>query len=124
MIAKMCNLLSEDPLGFRVCAWDFVAIGLYGGFRQQEYAMDKKSDIKYYVLPDITCIARAFTIRNFILYDELGGTIYSTLEDRARCEKMGQQYDVQKNRNNSQIVCVGRFQSRPKFDPVENGFIH
>ena len=47
-IVKMCLLAKEDngPLGFRACVWDITGLGRFGGFRQQEYAMDAKNEIK------------------------------------------------------------------------------
>ena len=124
MVVKMKELAREDPLGFRACIWNFVAIGTFSGYRQQEYAMDSRTEIKYYVLPDGTCIARAFVIRNFIFYDARDVIIYSPLADRKRVHKLGQQFDIQKNRMNGQIISVGRLPTQPEykdFDPVENG---
>ena len=81
------------------------------------------TEIRYYVLPDGTCVARAFVMRNFICYDDRGVTIYKPLAHRDLVHKLGQEFEVQKNRMNGQIICVGRLPPLPEyedFDPVEN----
>ena len=121
MIVKMCELAKQDPLGFHACVWDFVAIGRFGGFRQQEYAMDSKTEIKYYVKPDGTCVVRAFTVKNFIFYNTGDVILEKPLRNRVGVNKLGTQYDVQKNRMNGQIVCVVRLLDYPDYDPVDCG---
>ena len=69
MIVKMYELAQEDPLGFRSACFDFVALGRYGGFRQQEFAMDTMKQIKYYLLPDGTTVVHAFTVKDFIFFN-------------------------------------------------------
>ncbi len=66
MIERMRELAKEDPLWFKECMSDFVTPGCFGSYRVQEYAMDKRDKIKYYVMPDGTCIVWAFTWKNFI----------------------------------------------------------
>ena len=65
----MCELAKQDPLGFHACAWQFTGMGRFSGYRQQEYAMDSTTEIKYYVKPDGNCVVRAITMKNFIFYD-------------------------------------------------------
>jgi hypothetical protein len=44
---KMQELASLGSFtGFRSFAWDIAALGCYGGFHQQEYAMDHKTKVK------------------------------------------------------------------------------
>ena len=86
--------------------------------------MESPTEIRYYVLPDGTCVVRAFVMRNFICYDIRGVAIYRPLTQRDLIHKLGQEFDVQKNRMNGQIICIGRLPSLPEykdFDPVENG---
>lgn len=68
MAVQMCTLAKEDPLGFKACTRNSVAIGTFSGFCQQEYDMDSKTDIKYYIRPDSTCIVRAFTVHGTKLH--------------------------------------------------------
>jgi hypothetical protein len=51
--------------GFRSLAWDIAALGRYGGFRQQENAMDHKTKVKYFNTPKGQ-VVRAFTIKNIL----------------------------------------------------------
>ena len=113
MIVKMCELSKEDPLGIRACVWNFVAIGTFSGYREQEYDMELPTEIRYYVLPSRTCVVRAFVMSNLICYDGRGVTIYKLLAYRELVRKPGQEFDVQKNMMNRQIVCVGRLPSLP-----------
>jgi hypothetical protein len=66
---KMQELASLGSFtGFRSLAWDIVALGCYGGFRQQEYAMDHKTKVKYFNTPKGQ-VVRTFTIKNILFQD-------------------------------------------------------
>jgi len=49
--------------------WDIAALGRYGGFCQQEYAMDHKNKVKYFVTP-VGQVVRAFTMENILFRDK------------------------------------------------------
>ena len=66
-IVKMYKLDQEDPLDFRAACFHFVVLSCYGGFRQQEFAMDTKKQIKFYVLPDGKMVVCAFTMEKHLL---------------------------------------------------------
>ena len=67
MLIRMYELAQEgDRFGLRRAIWLWTRLGCFGGFRRQEFVMDKKDDIQFYVMPDGTLIARAFTMKNFI----------------------------------------------------------
>lgn len=121
MIAFMRQQAKEDPLSFKAAVSEFTAIGCFAGFRQQEFAMDSKDRIKYYVKPDGTCIVRAFTVKNFKFYDVDGIIMQSVLQRRAEAKDLGTEYDVQKNRMNGQIITYNRILEYPEACPVENG---
>ena len=125
MCAKMCELSKADknPLGFKAAAWNYTAVGRYGGFRAQEFCMESKTVIRYYVLPDGTYIVRAFTVKNFIFYDDRGNPVKNPLKARRRCAVGATEYDVQKNRMNGQIISYKRLQKgrgHRHYCPVEN----
>ena len=59
---KMHDFSRQGPFtGFRSLVWDITALGRYGGFRQQEYAMDHKNKVKYFNTP-VGQVVRTFTI--------------------------------------------------------------
>ena len=89
MIVKMCELAKQDPLGFQVCAWDIVGMGYFGGYQHQEYAMDPRTEVKYYVRPDGTCVVRAFTMKKIIFYDGDNVILGKPLLNRKGVKKMG-----------------------------------
>ena len=63
---KMHDFARLGPFtGFRSLVWDIAALGCYGGFRQQEYAMDHKNKVKYFVTP-AGQVVRAFTLENIL----------------------------------------------------------
>ena len=119
VIVRMRELAEGDKLGFRAAVFDFTALGEYGGFRQQEWCMDSKSEIKFYVLPDGTHIVRAFTVKNFVLYDKDGLRMSRPLARRRHVRKLGIEYDVQKNRCNGQIIAYLRLPEVSVWCPVE-----
>ena len=47
MCLNMCQLAKEDKdsVGFRSSAWDWTALGRYGGFRAEEFCMEKPKKI-------------------------------------------------------------------------------
>ena len=114
MIVKMQELAQEDPLGFKAAAFEFTALGRFGGFRQQEFCMDSKNSIKYYVLPNGTAVVRAFTVKNFIFFDEDACKVMRPLQQRDLNERIGTEYDLQKNRMNGQIISYARLSFKHK----------
>ena len=108
MIVKMQELAQEDPLGFKAAVFEFTALGRFGGFRQQEFCMDSKTVIKYYVLPNGTAVVRAFTVKNFIFLDEDACKVMHPLQQRDLNERIATEYDLQKNRMNGQILSYAR----------------
>jgi hypothetical protein len=63
---KMHDFARPGPFtGFRSLVWDIAALGRYGGFRQQEYDMDHKNKVKYFVTP-AGQVVRAFTMENIL----------------------------------------------------------
>lgn len=121
VIVKMKQLAdSSSPLGMRATIWNITAMGRLGGFRQQEFAMDKKDEIKTYVLPNGAQVTRAFVVRNFLYRDEKQRRISSPLLHRNRINEAGPQYDVQKNRVNGQIIWFARDREHPEYCFVEN----
>ena len=123
MLEKMRHLAKEDHFSFRACIWEFTALGKFGGFREQEFAMEKRFVIRHYLLPNGDKIVRAFVMRNFIFYaDELVRIpLEDALRDRAQVQRTGHQYDIQKNRQNGQIIAYVRVTSHPEYCPVEIG---
>ena len=97
MIVMMHQLAQEDPLGFKAAVYDFTALGCFGRFLKQEFAMDSKNKICYYFLPDDTKVVRAFTIKNFTFYDVDACRIYQPLMKQDLIKKLGTEYDVQIN---------------------------
>ena len=82
--------------------------------------MDSKYTIRYYVLPDGTYVVRAFTVKNFICYDDKGDVIDEPLTARHQVVVGATQYDVQKNRMNGQIISYRRLDGQPDYCSVEN----
>ena len=118
----MLKLAEEgNNLGFRRAIWLWTALARYGAFRRQEFAMERKDKIQVYVKPNGELVVRAFTLQNFLFYDEDGMLIlYSeVIKDRALARQTGQHYGIQKNRMNDQIVKQNRDSSCPKMCPVE-----
>ena len=78
----------------------------YGGFRRQEFAVEKRDVIQVYIMPNGTHVVRAFTLRNFLFYgvDGIIITYEEVLIDRYLAIQTAQQYDIQRNRMNNQIV--------------------
>ena len=120
VLHKMRQLAEQAcPLGFAAAVWDITALGCYGGFRQQEYAMDSPSVIKYYVKPDGTRVTRAFTLRNILFKDKFGVMLqHDRLGDFSQVEQVGTRYEVQKNGMNGQVIWFARDRAYPEFCPV------
>jgi hypothetical protein len=122
VIARMAELAEESPqTGFRATAWDITDMGRFGGFRQQEYAMDSRTEIKFYVLPNGARVARAFTVSNFIFLDKQGQRVKEPLLDEGNILDVGTQFDVQKNRVNGQVMYFRREDDFPRYCPVRAG---
>jgi hypothetical protein len=109
----------EDPLGFKAAVYEFTQLGSFGGFCQQEFAMDSKTQIKYYVKPNGDLVVRAFTVSNFLFYDKDGALVKLPLRNRSLIKKLGTLYDIQKNRMNGQIIKFERVLGHPNYCPVE-----
>ena len=71
VIVRMYELSLDEhcEFGARKAIWLWTGLGRFGGFRRQEFAMDKSDEIQYYVKPNGELIVRAFTLSNFIFYD-------------------------------------------------------
>lgn len=120
-IAKLRDLaLADHQHGLRTSIWLWTALGRLGGFRIQEFAMDKADVIRVYVTPCGTRVVRAFTLKNFIFYDSDGSRIPTTtaLESPDMVHRVGTEYDIQKNRMNGQIIVYNREPRFPQLCPV------
>ena len=117
------SLDEHCTFGARKAIWHWTGLGHFGGFRRQEFAMDKSDEIQYYVKPNGELIVCAFTLSNFIFYDVDGMPVdrQACLNNRSLAQQLGQQYDIQKNRMNGQIITVHREPAFPPFCPVELG---
>jgi len=84
--------------------------------------MDSKKNIKYYVMPNGTRVVRAFTVKNFIFYDMDACKIMRPLRQRDLADRIGNEYDIQKNRMNGQILSYARLSKiHSAYCPVEIG---
>ena len=111
----------RDPLGFRATIWNFTALGRFGGFSCGEFAMDSRTSIRYYILPNGDLVVRCFVVRNFKFYDDTGDNVKEPLTNRRKVSYSGVEFDVQKNRMNGQIIKFSRLSRRFKhYCPVEN----
>ena len=113
-LAKMLALMIEDkdPLGFRAAIWNFTALGRFGGFRCGEFAMDSRTSIRYYILPNGDLVVRCFVVRNFKFYDDTGDNVKEPLTNRRKVSHSGVEFDVQKNRMNGQSIKFARLSRR------------
>jgi hypothetical protein len=115
---KMHDFARLGPFtGFKSLVWDIAALGRYGGFRQQEYAMDHKTKVKYFVTP-AGQIARAFTMENILFRDKDRMIIRDALLRPDLVEAVGTRYMIQKNRRNGQVIWYSRDVANPSFCPV------
>ena len=125
VIVRMYELSLDEScrFGARKAIWNWTSLGRFGGYRRQEFAMDKSDEIQYYVKPNGELIVRAFTLSNFIFYDDDGMPVdrQACLNHRPLAQQLGQEYDIQKNRMNGQIITVHREPAFPPFCPVELG---
>jgi len=118
VMEKMRALASVDSLGFRAAVWDITGLGRFGGFRQQEFAMDVRDTIKYYVLPNGVKVTRAFCVKNIHFRDKMKARMRLPLIHEDECEEVGPEYEVQKNRRNGQIIWFRRERRYPEYCPV------
>lgn len=117
-IARMHTIaLSSPPHSFHTAVWYWTALGRLGGFRCQEFAMDKPDNIRVYIKPDGTQVVRAFTLTNFIFHDMHSSRITWTqaLATPAIVHKISTEYDIQKNRVNGQLISFVR---EPRFQSM------
>jgi len=114
----MHDLARQGPFtGFRSLVLDIVALGCYGGSRQQEYAMDYKNKVEYFntLVGQIMC---AFTMENILFQDEDRMIIRDPLLHPYLIKAVGTRYVVQKNRSNGQVIWYSRDVMNPSFCPV------
>ena len=121
VMMKLRDLSHADgPLGFRATAFDYVAIGRYSGHRSQEFCMNSKTEILYYVMPDGSKVVRAFQLRNLLFFDRNDISVEEPLgSNRGMIRSLGLLYDVQKNRVNNQLVKYMGTPDHPDFCPKE-----
>lgn len=113
--------MASPPHSFQLAIWYWTALGRLGGFRCQEFAMDKPTTIRVYVKPDGTHIVRAFTLKNFIFHDSHSSRIpwQQALLSPQTVQKVSTEYDIQKNRVNGQLISFVREPRFPALCPVE-----
>jgi len=87
---------------FRSLVWDIAALGHYGGFRQQEYAMDHKNKVK----------------ENILFRDKDRMIIRDALLRPDLVKAVGTHYAIQKNHRNGQVIWYSRDVANPSFCPV------
>ena len=125
VLTKMCELAGQAHRhSFRACAWDFTGAGCFGGYREQEFAMASRQEIRWYVASDGTKIERAFLMDDFLPYDKYQIAIppRQVVTNREAIVSLGNRYKIQKNRRNGQIIRYSRLHSRyRRFCPVEIG---
>ena len=114
----MRALASADSLGFRAAVWDITGLGRFGSFQQQEFAMDVRDTIKYYVLPNGVKVTRAFCVKNIHFRNKMKVRIRLPLIREGECKEVGPEYEVQKNRRNGQIIWFCRERRCPEYCPV------
>ena len=108
---------SEDCFEFLMR--DIVALGRYTGNRIQEYAMESPHKIEYYVTPDGD-VMRAFSVGNILFRDAHGMPLATSvaMETPNLVAQVGTRYDIQKNRNNGQVLWYHRDTLNQNYCPV------
>ena len=100
VIIRMYELSHEESshFGARKAIWYWTGLGHFGGFRWQEFAMDKATEIQYYVKHNGEHVLQAFTLSNFIFYNDDGMPVnrQACLNHRPLAQQLGQQYYIQK----------------------------
>ena len=83
--------------------------------------MEKKEKIQVYVKPNGETVVRAFTIQDFLFYDEDGMLVSykEVIKERSFAHQTGQHYGIQKNCMNDQIVKQNRDLACPEICPVK-----
>ena len=122
VLAQMLDMSTGGPPhGFRRAMWLWTNVGRYAGFRRQEFAMEKKDVIQVYVKPNGDQVVRAFTVKDFIFYDDDGMQIefQAVKSSRDLAEQVGHHYGIQKNRVNNQVITQNRDCTFPKLCAVE-----
>ena len=115
---KMHDLACQGPFtGFRSRVWDITALCRFGGFCQQEYAMDYKNKVKYFNTP-VGQVVRAFTMENILFRDKDRMIVRDPLLCPDLIKAVGMRYAVQKNRRNGQVIWYSRDATSPSFFPV------
>jgi len=100
------KMFNKMHTGFRALVWDIAALGCYGGFRQQEYTVDHKNKVKYFI---------AFTMET-ILFRDIDRMIICDAFFRPDLVKaVGTRYAVQKNRHNGQVIWYSRGMANSRF---------
>jgi hypothetical protein len=103
--------------GFRSLAWDIAALGHYGGFCQQECAMDHKNKVKYFNTLEGQ-VVRAFTVENILFQDRDQMIVHNPLLHSELIKTVEMCYAVQKNRRNGQVIWFSRDLANPSLCPV------
>ena len=113
-------IASPSSTSFQQAVWLWTALGRLGGFRMQEFAMDKHDTIGYYFTPAGNRVARAFTLKNFIFYSnsDVVVTWNEALRAPDSVARIATEYDIQKNRVNGQLITFSREDRYPDFCPV------
>ena len=95
-------------------------LGTSTGFCRQEFVMDKQ-EIQLCVLPNGSTVVRAFCVKNFHFFSDDGIRISlnTVLDDGHRAQQVGQEYEIQKNCQNGQIVSQSRNTRCPDLCCVE-----
>ena len=108
---------SEDCFEFLMR--DIVALGRYTGNRIQEYAMESPHKIEYYATPDGD-VMRAFSVGNILFRDAHGMPLATSvaMETPNLVAQVGTRYDIQKNRNNGQVLWYHRDTLNQNYCPV------
>ena len=121
VLAQMKILADAGPRnGFKRAVWLWTNLGTSTGFRRQEFVMDKQ-EIQLYVLPNGSTVIRAFCVKNFHFFNDDGIQISTStvLNNGRKAQQVGQEYEIQKNRQNGQIVSQSRNTRCPDLCCVE-----
>ena len=104
--------------GFEMAMYRWATLASRGGFRQQEYAQDKPDgEPKYYHLPNGIKVLRAFAKKDFIFYaeDHVAFPSLPCEQQRDQVRSCGTHFEIQKNRQNGQIILHGRNSQYPQY---------
>lgn len=116
---ELADHYGNDEDCFECLMRDMVALGRYTGNRIQEYAQDKPHEIKYYHTPDGD-VMRAFSVSNILFRDAHGMPLATSvaMDTPDLVVQVGTRYDIQKNRNNGQVLWYHRDTLNQNYCPV------